>query len=108
MSKLIAFVCSSLFVVSLSFAQTPTATTGAPAVTTASDCDTKAVSKTGKPLSGAAKASSIRKCEAAAKESPAPDSGCVAKAISKAGKPLVGAAKKAFLKKCEADFKAGK
>ena len=33
----------------------------------ASDCESKAVSKDGKPLAGAAKASFIKKCEADAK-----------------------------------------
>jgi len=65
----------------------------------ASDCEAKAVSKDGKPLSGAAKTSSIKKCEA----SKAPGaSSCEAKAIDKNGKPLSGAAKTSSIKKCEA------
>jgi hypothetical protein len=67
----------------------------------ASDCEAKALSKDGKPLSGAAKASSIKKCE---KESKAP-SGCAEKAMDKNGKPLAGAAKNSFMKKCEAAAK---
>lgn len=55
-------------------------------------CETKAVSKDGKPLSGAAKTSSIKKCM---RES------CEAQAIDKNGKKLAGAAKTSFLKKCE-------
>jgi len=56
-------------------------------------CQAKAVSKDGKPLSGAAKTSSINKCM---KDS------CEANAIDKNGKKLAGAAKTSFLKKCEA------
>lgn len=60
-------------------------------------CEAKAVSKDGKPLAGAAKASFMKKCEAEAKPS------CEAKAVSKEGKPLAGAAKASFMKKCEAE-----
>lgn len=59
-------------------------------------CEAKAVSKDGKPLYGAAKDASIKKCMGNAK-----DMGCEAKAISKDGKPLHGAAKAASIKKCE-------
>ena len=52
-------------------------------------CVAKAVSKDGKALAGAAKASSMKKC-------------CEAGAIGKDGKKLAGAAKTSFLKKCEA------
>ena len=55
-------------------------------------CESKAVSKDGKPLSGAAKTSFLKKCKADA---------CEAKAVSKDGKPLSGAAKNSFMKKCE-------
>ena len=54
----------------------------------AQSCATKAVSKEGKPLSGAAKTSSMKKC-------------CEDSAVSKDGKPLFGAAKASFVKKCE-------
>jgi hypothetical protein len=57
-----------------------------------SACEAKAVSKDGKPLSGAAKTSSINKCM---KDS------CEAQAVDKNGKKLAGAAKTSFLKKCE-------
>jgi hypothetical protein len=67
-----------------------------------SGCEAKAIDKNGKPLAGAAKAASIKKCEGAAKPA---DSGCAAKAIGKNGKPLAGAAKNSFIKKCEADAK---
>jgi hypothetical protein len=54
----------------------------------AQSCATKAVSKDGKPLTGAAKTSFIKKC-------------CETAAVSKDGKPLSGAAKTSFVKKCE-------
>jgi hypothetical protein len=92
MSKLLA----CMFAASMLFAQVATA---------ASDCESKAVSKDGKPLSGAAKASSIKKCEADAKDGTAKGSGCAEKAVGKDGKPLAGAAKTSFIKKCEADSK---
>ena len=59
-------------------------------------CEAKAVSKDGKPLYGAAKDASIKKCMGGAK---ADD--CEARAVSKDGKPLYGAAKTASIKKCE-------
>ena len=52
-------------------------------------CAAKAVGKNGKPLSGAAKTSSIKKC-------------CEAAAVGSDGKKLAGAAKTSFVKKCEA------
>lgn len=54
----------------------------------AQSCQVKAVSKDGKPLTGAAKTSSIKKC-------------CEDGAVSKDGKPLSGAAKTNFISKCE-------
>jgi hypothetical protein len=95
MNKLLA----CLFAVSMSFAHVAAA---------ASDCEAKAVSKAGKPLAGAAKASFMKKCEADAKGGPAAGSGCAEKAIDKNGKALAGAAKTSFMKKCEADAKGGK
>ncbi len=59
-------------------------------------CEAKAVSHDGKPLYGAAKEASIKKCMGGAK---ADD--CEAKAVSKDGKPPYGAAKAASIKKCE-------
>jgi len=59
---------------------------------TMASCEAKAVSKDGKPLSGAAKTSSVKKCMR--------DS-CEANAVDKNGKKLAGAAKTSFLKKCE-------
>jgi hypothetical protein len=52
-------------------------------------CVAKAVGKDGKPLVGAAKASSLKKC-------------CEAAAVGKGGKKLAGAAKASFITKCEA------
>jgi hypothetical protein len=54
----------------------------------AQSCATKAVSKDGKPLAGAAKTSFIKKC-------------CEDSAVSIDGKPLSGAAKSSFVTKCE-------
>jgi hypothetical protein len=56
-------------------------------------CANQAVSKDGKPLSGAARTSAIKKC-------------CEQAAVSTDGKPLSGAAKSSSVKKCQAD--AGK
>ena len=53
-------------------------------------CATKAVSKDGKPLAGAARTSSIKKC-------------CEDSALSADGKKLSGAAKTSYVKKCPAD-----
>ena len=61
-----------------------------------SSCEAKAVSHDGKPLYGAAKDASIKKCMGEAKPND-----CEAKAVSKDGKPLYGAAKAASIKKCE-------
>ena len=52
-------------------------------------CAAKAVGKDGKPLAGAAKQSSMKKC-------------CEDSALSKEGKPLAGAAKDSYVKKCMA------
>ena len=60
------------------------------------ECEAKAVSKDGKPIYGAAKEASIKKCMGDAKVDD-----CEAKAVSKDGKPLYGAAKAASIKKCE-------
>ena len=55
-------------------------------------CETKAVSKDGKPLAGAAKTSFMRKCMTET---------CEVKAVGSDGKKLSGAAKTSFMKKCE-------
>ncbi len=72
-----------------------------------SDCEAKAVSKAGKPLAGAAKASFVKKCETDGKKAAA-TTDCEGKAVGKNGKPLAGAAKNSFMKKCVADATAGK
>jgi len=56
-------------------------------------CDSKAMSKDGKPLAGAAKTSFMKKCMADSSET---------KAVGSDGKKLAGAAKSSFMKKCEA------
>jgi hypothetical protein len=102
MSKLIACTLSSLLAAGMLFAQ---------AAAAAPDCASLAISKDGKPLAGAAKAASIKKCEAGAKGTKSGEgagSGCAGKAVGKNGKPLAGAAKASFMKKCEADAKGGK
>ena len=72
----------------------------------ASDCSAKAVGSNGKPLSGAAKNSFMKKCEADSNAiTPTASKECEAKAVSKSGKPLSGAAKTSSIKKCEADSK---
>ena len=65
--------------------------TAAPAQTA---CETQAVGKDGKPLTGAAKTSAVTKCKKDA---------CEPKAVGSDGKPLAGAAKASFMKKCEND-----
>lgn len=65
----------------------------------ASSCESKAVSKDGKPLSGAAKSSFVAKCEKDLQAA------CETKAVSKDGKPLSGAAKDSSVKKCMGDAK---
>ena len=57
-------------------------------------CQSKAISKDGKPLAGAALTSFLKKCKADT---------CEPKAVSADGKPVSGAAKASFLKKCEGD-----
>jgi hypothetical protein len=74
----------------------------------ASDCEAKAIDMAGKPLHGAAKAASIRKCESANKSAETANRVCAEQAVSRDGKPLAGAAKATFMKKCEADAKAAK
>jgi hypothetical protein len=55
-------------------------------------CESKAVSRDGKQLFGAAKASFLKKCKADT---------CAARAVSHDGKQLSGAAKNSFMKKCQ-------
>jgi hypothetical protein len=95
MNKFFASVLVGLFAVNVAYAQAPAA---APA---AGNCEAQAVSKSGKPLAGAAKTAFMKKCEGGS--AAAAPSACEGKAVSKSGKPLAGAAKTAFMKKCEAD-----
>ncbi len=67
-------------------------------------CETKAIDKNGKALSGAAKTSFMKKCEGDA----GAGSACAAKAVDKNGRALAGAAKTSFMKKCEVDTAAAK
>jgi hypothetical protein len=55
-------------------------------------CDSRAVTKSGKPLVGAASMSLLHKCKRDT---------CEAKAIGSNGRKLSGAAKQSFIKKCE-------
>ena len=54
-------------------------------------CESKAVSKDGRPLAGSAKASFLKKCKRDT---------CQTKAVDRNGKRLAGAAKKSFMQKC--------
>ncbi|HKU08144.1 MAG TPA: hypothetical protein VJR30_18920 [Bradyrhizobium sp.] len=65
---------------------------GSAAMAQDASCETKAVGKDGKALSGAAKTSFMKKCMAES---------CAAKAVGSDGKKLAGAAKTSFMKKCE-------
>jgi hypothetical protein len=66
---------------------------GSAAMAQDASCETKAVGKDGKALSGAAKTSFMKKCMTES---------CEAKAVGSDGKKLAGAAKTSFMKKCEA------
>jgi hypothetical protein len=54
-------------------------------------CESKAMSKDGRPLAGAAKASFLKKCKRDT---------CQTKAVDRNGKRLAGAAKRSFMQKC--------
>ena len=95
MSRILSVLILSIACCGTSFAQTP-APSGA-------SCEAKAVSKDGKPLAGAAKASSIKKCQGDALKTA--QASCEEKAVSKDGKKLAGAAKASFVKKCVTDAK---
>jgi hypothetical protein len=66
---------------------------GSAAMAQDASCETKAVGKDGKALSGAAKTAFMKKCTTDT---------CTAKAVGSDGKKLAGAAKTSFMKKCEA------
>jgi len=78
MKRLIVAVLASAFAIGSAVAQ--------------DSCASKAVSKDGKPLAGAAKTSFLKKCK---------EDACAPKAMGKDGKPLAGAARNSFMKKCE-------
>ncbi len=110
MRRISAVAVAILLATGTAYAQKAAPSSGAkptpPAETlpAASNCEAKAIDKNGKPLSGAAKTSFIKKCESGSKGSAS--AACEAKAVGKDGKPLAGAAKTSFMKKCETD--AGK
>jgi hypothetical protein len=58
----------------------------------AQNCNSRAFSKDGRQLAGAAKTSFLAKCKREA---------CAPKAIGSSGKPLRGAAKRSFMAKCQ-------
>ncbi len=91
MRNLIVVAIASLFFANLAFAD--------------ASCEAKAVSKDGKPLVGAARAASVKKCEKESAAAAPAASSCESKAVSKSGKPLAGAAKAAFIKRCEKEAK---
>jgi hypothetical protein len=106
-NRFVAVAIAGMFAVSVAHAQAsaPTGmnkggTTAAAGESTPSSCEAKAVGKDGKPLSGAAKTSFMKKCEAGMKSSMSSD--CQSKAVGSNGKPLSGAAKASFMTKCEA------
>jgi len=65
---------------------------GSAAMAQDASCETKAVGKDGKALSGAAKTAFMKKCTTDT---------CTAKAVGSDGKKLAGAAKTSFMKKCQ-------
>lgn len=89
MKNYLAAAVFGLFAAQVAFAQSATP-----------DCESKAVSKDGKPLAGAAKSAFVKKCQADVKKEA--QAACEAKAVDKNGKALAGAAKSSFMKKCEA------
>jgi hypothetical protein len=107
-NKFVLAAIAGMFTVGMAHAQASgAASASAPATAAApasGDCNSQAIGKNGKPLSGAAKNSFVKKCEAGKMTSAKTD--CEAKAVGKNGKMLAGAAKTSFMKKCEAN--AGK
>lgn len=106
MKRFCVIAVAAMLSVGVAYAQTAApavaAKPAAPAAVTqsaSSDCEAKAVGKNGKPLSGAAKSSFVKKCEGGGKGNGA--TACAGKAVGKDGKPLAGAAKSSFMKKCQ-------
>lgn len=98
MKQIVAVLGATFFCASLAHAQAAAPAAPATGAAAAGNCEAQAVSKSGKPLTGAAKTSFIKKCEGGGASAAA---SCEAKAVSKEGKPLAGAAKASFMKKCE-------
>lgn len=96
MNKRLLIILVALFATHGAWAETTPAT--------ASNCEAKAVSKTGKPLYGAAKAASIKKCEGANKPAvAASDKGSQQNKMTTCNKEATGkkgAERKAFMKEC--------
>ncbi|MFZ2628212.1 MAG: PsiF family protein [Rugosibacter sp.] len=96
MNKRMLIILAALFATHAAWAETAPAAAG--------DCANKAVSKTGKPLYGAAKAASIKKCEGANKTAvAAPDKGSQQSKMATCNKEATGkkgAERKAFMKEC--------
>lgn len=86
MKHLVTAMLATLFAANLAYAQAP-----------ASECESKAIDKNGKPLAGAAKGSFMKKCESESRKAT-----CETRAVDKNGKALAGAAKNSFMKKCQA------
>ena len=101
--RFVAVAIAGIFAAGVAYGQTSAPASAAPGAAK-SECEAKAVDKYGKPLSGAAKASFMKKCEAGMKSSST--QGCADKAVGSNGKPLSGAAKASFMKKCEAGMKS--
>ncbi len=100
--RFVAVAIAGIFAAGMAQAQTSAGTAANGATTSsASSCEAKAIGKDGKPLSGAAKTSFMKKCQADMKKTSA--AACEGKAVSASGKPLAGAAKTSFMKKCEAN-----
>jgi hypothetical protein len=98
--RFVAVAIAGMFAAGMANAQTSAGMSTSGATPSASSCEAKAIGKDGKPLSGAAKTSFMKKCEGGMKKSAVAD--CEGKAVGSNGKPLAGAAKTSFMKKCEA------
>lgn len=97
MNKQMLIILVALFATHAAWAET--------APVAAGDCASKAISKTGKPLYGAAKAASIKKCEGAANKTAiaAPDKDSQQSKMATCNKEATGkkgAERKVFMKEC--------
>jgi hypothetical protein len=98
--RIVAVAIVGMFAAGMAHAQVSARKIADGATTPATSCESKAVGGDGKPLSGAAKTSFLKKCKADMKKSSA--QACERKAVGSNGQPLYGAAKASFLKSCEA------